>query len=173
MGARTKMNEHEKHFAEVFFGENRNWFFHPKTFVLNGMRYTPDFYDVNRNTYIEVVGTRQAYHQNKAKYELIRILYPDVSLEIRNYTGEIYTPKYSSNSSFRTSLKIKRFPNTQYPIAKTIGISQSALSMILNGKRGIGAGVALKMAKCTGRDVAFFLTSAPEQIVEELSQIGR
>jgi len=166
------MTKREEHFCSVFFGENKNWFFHPKTFVLNDIRYTPDFYDVNRNTYIEVVGSRQAYHQNKAKYELMLILFPDVVLEIRNYTGDKHEPKLPSNSAFRKSLRIKNFPNTQAPIAEAIGISQSSLSMILNGKRGIGAGVALRMAKCTGRDVGFFLTSPPDQIVEALSQIG-
>lgn len=34
-----------------------------------GVKYTPDFYIPIVNTYIEVIGTRQAFQQNKAKYQ--------------------------------------------------------------------------------------------------------
>jgi len=41
------------------------------------------FYDGERNIFIEVSGSRQAYHANKDKYRLFRELFPLISLEIR------------------------------------------------------------------------------------------
>jgi hypothetical protein len=58
-------------------------------FKLNSEKYTPDFYDQERNVFIEVSGTKQAYQQSKHKYELFRDLYPNISFEIRKPTGEL------------------------------------------------------------------------------------
>lgn len=168
------MNKREKSFADSFFG-GKGWKFQfqPRTFVLNGIKYTPDFYDVERDVYIEVVGSRQAYHQNKAKYELMKIFHPEVSLELRHHTGGHYTPSIESNKSFlkNNTVNLKSVSFHQSNVAKAIGISVSALSMILNGKRGIGAKTALRMAAATGKPVEFFLTAEPVQILNCISGV--
>ena len=52
-----------------------------KRFFLNGTHYRPDFQQ-DPHTYIEVCGTRQAYHANKAKWALFRTHYPMLSLKV-------------------------------------------------------------------------------------------
>ena len=88
------------HFREMDFIKNFfthvNWIYEPVTFRLNEERYTPDFYDAERNFFIEVVGTKQAYHQNKKKYQLFKRLYPKINFEIRTSDGEILKEKENS-----------------------------------------------------------------------------
>lgn len=78
----------ELEFARNFFTHN-NWIPQPAQFSLNGLKYTPDFYDVETNTFIEVSRTRQAYSLNKAKYKLLRELFPKLNFEIRRPSGEL------------------------------------------------------------------------------------
>jgi hypothetical protein len=78
----------EMDFVKTFF-THKNWIHHPANFKFNGETYTPDFYDGERNVFIEVVGSHQAFHQNKYKYELMEKYYPKISFEIRKYTGNI------------------------------------------------------------------------------------
>jgi len=83
-------NKGEIEFIRNYFKHN-NWVHHPGTFRLDGHKekYTPDFYDGERNVFIEVSGTRQAYHANKHKYKRFMELYPELNFEIRLPTGEI------------------------------------------------------------------------------------
>ncbi len=78
---------------EIYFIKNyfthKNWMFHPATFHMGIEKYGPDFYDGERNVFIEVVGTRQAYHLNKTKYELFRRTYPLIKFEIRQSDGSL------------------------------------------------------------------------------------
>lgn len=85
-----------RHRSEIDFIKNffkhRNWVYQPCIFylttgALKGEKYTPDFYDRARNVFIEVINTRQAYHENKAKYALFRKVYPGISLELRKTDG--------------------------------------------------------------------------------------
>ena len=84
--------KHE-HASEINFIKNyfkhQNWILHPVCFKLNNLSYTPDFYDGVRNCFIEVAGTRQAYHANKHKYELMREIYPLINFEIRKIDGSL------------------------------------------------------------------------------------
>jgi len=50
----------EMAFVKNFFNHS-DWIYSPATFKFNGLKYTPDFYDSHRNTFIEVAGSRQAY----------------------------------------------------------------------------------------------------------------
>ena len=75
-------------FIQNFF-QHTNWKHHPAIFYLREGRYTPDFYDRERNVFIEVSGTKQAYHNNKNKYAEFRELYPKLNFEIRKPSGEI------------------------------------------------------------------------------------
>ena len=84
-------------FIKNFFSHS-NWLFRPTTFRLNGTNYSPDFYDGETNTFIEVSGTRQAYSRNKDKYKLFRKTFPQINFEIRNPDGEIINEDKSINS---------------------------------------------------------------------------
>jgi hypothetical protein len=78
----------EMEFAKHFF-DHKNWFYHPATFTVDGFRYTPDFYDGERNVFIEIAGSRQAYSQNKEKYIAFNNALPKIKFEIRNSKGTL------------------------------------------------------------------------------------
>jgi plasmid maintenance system antidote protein VapI len=61
----------------------------------------------------------------------------------------------------------------QAELAKTIGISQSALSMILNDKRGIGWEVAKRMQTVSKRKAQWWMDAKLEQIIAELEGMRR
>jgi len=82
----------ELNFLRNFFDHN-NWLYEPVTFRLRAGSYTPDFYDQRRDIFIEVVGSRQAYHQNKEKYEEMAKLFPHLSFEIRTPDGNFLSEK--------------------------------------------------------------------------------
>lgn len=66
-----------------------NWRYQPATFNLLATTYTPDFYDCEKSLFIEVVSTRQAFHQNRQKYKLFRIMFPLLPFEIRKTNGDL------------------------------------------------------------------------------------
>jgi hypothetical protein len=78
----------EVEFIKNFFTHN-NWLYQPTMFRFDHYRYTPDFYDSERNVFIEVAGTRQAYDQNKDKYDIFRKTFPQINYEIRKSDGSI------------------------------------------------------------------------------------
>lgn len=81
-------HNNEVEFIKNFFDHN-DWIYQPATFRINGDRYTPDFYDSKRNVFIEVAGTKQAFHQNKKKYKLFKKHYPLIKFEIRITSGSL------------------------------------------------------------------------------------
>ena len=76
----------EINFIKNFF-TNDEWIYEPCMFYLSGERYTPDFYDKERNVFIEVSATRQAYHYNKEKYDRLAELFPKILFEVRTPDG--------------------------------------------------------------------------------------
>lgn len=84
--ADTPTNENEQHFVNNFFRHD-DWVHHPCAFRIGNMTYTPDFYDKRRNVFIEVVGTRQAFHFNKHKYAAFIQEFPLINFEVRRITG--------------------------------------------------------------------------------------
>lgn len=87
----------EIEFVKNYFG-HKNWTHQPALFRMGDERYSPDFYDGETNTFIEVVGTRQAYFQNTHKYKLLRKYYPKIKFEIRLSSGELLDETVSINS---------------------------------------------------------------------------
>jgi len=86
---RTKYaNVREVEFIKNYFN-HKNWVHHPASFHIDNDSYSPDFYDGETNTFIEVAGTRQAYHFNKQKYDLFHKIYPLIKLEVRTPDGEL------------------------------------------------------------------------------------
>lgn len=79
--------------SEVMFIKNyfrhKKWSYQPATFKLGKTNYRPDFYDCKTKTFIEVIGTRQVYHQNKHKYKLLRKIHPEINFEIRKVDGSL------------------------------------------------------------------------------------
>lgn len=90
ISAKKDSYKREIQFIKNFFNHS-NWVHYPATFRLdeNGRRYSPDFYDGERNTFIEVVGTKQAFQQNKIKYILFIKNYPKILFEIRRPNGHL------------------------------------------------------------------------------------
>ena len=88
--ARINLHEREGEFQFVrnFFNHN-NWIYHPAMFYLDIHKYTPDFYDGERNVFIEVSRTRQAYSANKHKYTLFKKIFPKIQLEVRKPSGQL------------------------------------------------------------------------------------
>lgn len=89
-------------FIKNFFTHN-NWIYQPANFHLDGCGYRPDFYDGERNIFIEVSGTRQAFQANFDKYKLFIKTYPKIKFEIRDIYGNLkpltkktYTKKQDS-----------------------------------------------------------------------------
>ena len=80
----------EMDFIKNFF-DHKNWVYQPTTFRIGMDKYRPDFYDGERNIFIEVAGTRQAFSSNKHKYQKFIVLYPKINFEIRYSTGELLT----------------------------------------------------------------------------------
>ena len=78
----------EVEFVKNFF-THKNWIYHPAIFRLDGKNYEPDFYDGERNMFIEVTGTHQAFNSNKQKYKQFIKTYPLVNFEMRYNTGEL------------------------------------------------------------------------------------
>jgi len=84
--------DRESEFVKSFFHHN-NWYYEPVRFKFSPYPYTPDFYDVERDLFIEVVGSRQAYCKNRRKYKRFKIHYPD-KLELRKPDGSLFiSPK--------------------------------------------------------------------------------
>ena len=86
--AQKIQNRAEIEFVKNFF-HHTNWIHQPASFRCNGTYYQPDFYDQERNTFIEVAGTRQAYEQNKNKYKIFRDYFPSLNFEIRKEDGTL------------------------------------------------------------------------------------
>ncbi len=87
-GLKGSSSDREIEFIKNYF-QHDDWIYHPARFNLNSISYTPDFYDGQRNVFIEVAGTRQAYHLNKDKYVAFKKLFPRITLEIRDATGKL------------------------------------------------------------------------------------
>lgn len=78
----------EMDFIKNFF-KHPNWVYEAVTFKLEKAKYTPDFYDANTNTFIEVISSKQAFFANQQKYEILRKFYPKIKFEIRLSNGEL------------------------------------------------------------------------------------
>lgn len=85
-----KMTVAEKHYADILTSQGIKYIFPVPMLNLDATRYRPDFYLPEKDLYIEVVGTRQAYHANKHKYEEFRRTHHDKNFQIVDRYGKIY-----------------------------------------------------------------------------------
>lgn len=88
-----KFSKKHTTFREIEFIKNffnhKNWIHQPALFRFNSRQYSPDFYDGERNVFIEVAGSRQAYHKAKERYSMFRKHFPKIILEIRKTDGDL------------------------------------------------------------------------------------
>lgn len=89
-------------FAAGFFG-TKPFLYRAAIFRLGNKRtHTPAFYDVARDTWIDVIRTRQAYHITKDRYAELRQRFPGLKFELRRPDGSLYGGKGDmSRSSVR------------------------------------------------------------------------
>ena len=85
---KTVLHERELDFINSYF-KHTNWVYSPASYHLPLGNYSPDFYDGETNTFIEVVGSRQAYHANKEMYVQFREKFPEIRFEIRKVGGDV------------------------------------------------------------------------------------
>ena len=90
IGIERKMYPREKEFSKLLDKQGRKWIYEPKRFNLNNTTYCPDFYIPKEKLYIEVVGSRQAYHLNKKKIAKFRRLFPKIKLLVMEWKGKKY-----------------------------------------------------------------------------------
>ena len=94
----------EVEFVKNFF-DHKDWIYQPATFRLNGTIYHPDFYDGERNVFIEVAGTRQAFHANLEKYQQFIKTFPRIKFEVRYTTGELIPLSETEKGKYRVPNK--------------------------------------------------------------------
>jgi len=75
-------------FARNFFN-HKNYIYEAVTFHLDGINYTPDFYDQERNVFIEVAGTKQAFYANLPVYRKIVTVFGSIIFEFRKTDGSL------------------------------------------------------------------------------------
>ena len=63
-------------------------------FLVNGHYYIPDFYDMERNVFIEVSGSPQAFYANLKKYKEVVRAYPKIQFEFRHPDGRLIDLKH-------------------------------------------------------------------------------
>jgi len=96
-------NGAEMEFIKNYFDHN-NWIYEPASFRLESSTYTPDFYDAERNVFIEVSGTLSAYRNNEHKYQEMEERFPKIKLEVRAPDGKLIN---ESNLIFKRNGKSK------------------------------------------------------------------
>lgn len=92
--AKVELAAHKREmlFVKNYFNHNQ-WSYQPAIFQLDEAKYTPDFYDRKENVFIEVCGSRQAYHKNLDKYKMFSEYFPGLKLEFRAPSGELLDEK--------------------------------------------------------------------------------
>lgn len=79
-------NAAERSFASKLEAQGKTWISQPRSFVLPvpHCSYRPDFFVVEDNCFYEVLGSRQAYSQQREKIDAFRMAYPHLTLKIVN-----------------------------------------------------------------------------------------
>lgn len=159
-------NRRERLFAEVFF-DHDDWEHHPPAIYFKGGKYTADFYDRRRETYIEVVGTRQAFAANRYKYLYLLEIRNDITLEFRSHEGKLLDPyrmSLATGHDYGVDKDLLFFKQGLVPPGKvpTTGMKEKFNQIFLatNITRS-------EMAKISGisQDIIYLITSAPRPVL--------
>lgn len=146
----SPMTSGEKLWFETQADKDKRYIHHPCIFHFpDGMRYTPDFYCIDDNVFIELICTRQAFFQNKHKYNAIKLHYPQVSFQIvKTYRGNI-------NPLLTRPGKQARIDRD---IAVKYGTNQAAMKRIILGEAYTRSPlIAMDVAGITGADPLSFI----------------
>ena len=105
------MHPSEKQFANLLTRQGRKWQYPVQSFKLSTSSYKPDFFLPEEKLYVEIIGTRQAYHRNKGKIEEFKRVYPQIQLIVLSPDGSPYPKKKNDlkhlNSKIADSSKNK------------------------------------------------------------------
>lgn len=147
----SPMTSGEKLWFETQADKDKRYIHHPCCFHLpSGKRYTPDFYCMEDNVFIELVCTRQAFHQNKHKYDEMNHCYPEVTFQI--------VKVYVGNLSPYEVRPPRRNQSIDRIISKRHGISQTRVAKARLGDTYITDPlVAVDLANATGNDPLSFI----------------
>ena len=97
-------SKREEKFANLLTQQGRKWQYPAPRFKLQNTTYRPDFYLPEENLYIEVIGSRQAFHVNKNKIFQFKKEYPYINFQVVDYLGK----PYPLNSSIKKCLYCKK-----------------------------------------------------------------
>jgi len=134
---RSKIPNHgsEKRFAYLTKDDGKKYVYQPCWFIFsNGMKYLPDFYCMQDDIYIEVVGCPTIFKKQVHKYLLMEKEYPQIELryvwvwneQVENYRLGIHKPVYMSYK--------KRYGMGIAEMAKKLGISNRQVYNRINDK---------------------------------------
>lgn len=137
-------NENEKLFSVYLDTLEVQYIYQPKIFLLKSIGYTPDFFVLQNNSFYEVVGTRQAFSQNKRKILLAQslvplfIVHPDGSPYLYNQSTLARYGKTNKDIVFRM-VNVRSFLDNENITAKVFAVHcgityQGACRMIENNK---------------------------------------
>jgi hypothetical protein len=127
----TIVSGKEKVFMDEIADNKKRYVYHPCTFYfLGGSKYTPDFFCIEDREYIEVVGSRQAFHYNKEKYIKMGEEYPDMKFTIINLSDDEYT--YATNPAKGNHKGPSRIWAEETSVK--MGISYTTILTYLRGK---------------------------------------
>ena len=84
-------NKREAKFAQFLTTNKHQWQYHSRSFSFGSPPelYTPDFYVPTQNMFYEVLGSRQALHQNHKKIARFLHAFPKIRFRFVNPTGEV------------------------------------------------------------------------------------
>lgn len=92
------MNTKEKQFAILLKEKNKHYIYQPYSSIFGEFGYMPDFYVIGEGFY-EVVGSRQAFSQNRRKIFKAKSL---SRLKIVNPDGTLYNYRNENNPEAKT-----------------------------------------------------------------------
>lgn len=137
-------NENEKLFSDYLETLDVQYIYQPKVSILKSIGYTPDFFVLQNNSFYEVVGTRQAFSQNKRKILLAQslvplfIVHPDGSPYLYNQKTSSRYGKTNNDIVFRKVNILQFLEDENIPLkafAVHCGITyQGACRMVKNSK---------------------------------------
>lgn len=128
----------ERQYAELLNNQGIRYYYQPRVRLSYGF-YHPDFYLIKADVYVEIVGTRQAFHQSKRK---IKVFYREIGkdkLLVLNGDGTPYRSRSVIGEDIPpmkpTEIKKSRqfLGLTQEKLAHRLGVSFATVNRWENG----------------------------------------
>jgi len=155
------INKREQEFLDKIADKDKTYIHHPQWFYLsNNTKYMPDFYCKEDDEFIEIAGTRQAYHANKDKYELLQKEYLGIKFKIVH----LWTKKNRPADGMR-----------QRQIARQEKVTETFVSRVANGKQHTKKiELAKKIAALTGeKPIVFIMPEFRTAFLKAYPELGK